>query len=312
MKVLFVSSGNSKWGIGLNVYKQGEALKQLGIVVDYYTIKGKGWRGYLKNMKPLRKYLKENRYDVVHAHYSLSAFLASIAGAKNMVVSLMGDDINKRNVYSQMIPFFNFFFHWRILIVKSKKMKDILGVKNAEILPNGVDIDCFSYLDKNQSREQLGWSLHKKHVLFAAIPTVKSKNYSLAEEALKLLQDPAVVLHSLDETPPGLMPVLYNASDVILLTSSSEGSPNVIKEAMASGRPVVCTDVGDIRWLFGEVDGHYITSFCAKDVAYNINKALLYSGQHLRTYGRERILELRLDKLSVSRRLAGLYISVPK
>jgi len=55
MKVLFVSSGNSKFGISPIVYNQGESLKKEKIKVDYFTIKGKGIKGYIRSIKDLKK-----------------------------------------------------------------------------------------------------------------------------------------------------------------------------------------------------------------------------------------------------------------
>ena len=54
MKVLFVSSGNSRDGISPIVFNQGESLKKAGVVLDYFTIKGKGIAGYSGNILNLR------------------------------------------------------------------------------------------------------------------------------------------------------------------------------------------------------------------------------------------------------------------
>lgn len=56
MKVLFVSSGNSKFGIN-PIIKKKTSFEKNGIDIDYFTIKGKGFRGYLSNVSKLKKYI---------------------------------------------------------------------------------------------------------------------------------------------------------------------------------------------------------------------------------------------------------------
>ena len=102
IKVLFVSSGNSVEGISPIIKNQGESLREK-IELTYFTIKGKGVKGYLKATLGLRKHLKQNKYNIVHAHYSLSAFTASLAGAKPLVVSLMGSDVKTKYIYKFII-----------------------------------------------------------------------------------------------------------------------------------------------------------------------------------------------------------------
>jgi hypothetical protein len=139
MKVLFVSSGNSEFGISPIIKNQGESLKQNGIDLDYFTIKGKGIKGYLKNIPILKKYLKYHNYDIIHAHYSLLAIVATLSGAKPLVVSLMGSDIygnvnidGERKFYSYinilsaklLQPFV------KKIIVKSKNLESYTYFKN--------------------------------------------------------------------------------------------------------------------------------------------------------------------------------------
>lgn len=303
MKVLFVSSGNNKNGISPIIKNQGESLvKYADSEIDYYTIEGKGIRGYLSNIKPLRRYYKKGGYDIVHAHYSLSAFVASLAGCKPLVVSLMGSDIKSNNTYKWLIRFFAFAFSWKEIIVKSDDMRESIGMKNIQVIPNGVDLERFHSMDKKECQLKLGWNTNHHHVLFAANPERPEKNYTLAEAAMKSINDNAIELHSLDNVPNEEMPVWFNAADVVLLTSLWEGSPNVIKEAMACNRPIVCTDVGDVKWLLNGCNGCFICSFNSAELVGKLRLAL-----RLDAKGRERIVQLGLSNEMVAEKIIDIY-----
>ena len=72
MKALFVSSGNSEhFTVSPFIRAQGESLREKGVDVSFYSIKGKGLMNYLKNVGPLRRHLRNNNCDIIHAHYSL-------------------------------------------------------------------------------------------------------------------------------------------------------------------------------------------------------------------------------------------------
>ena len=105
MKVLFVGSGNHG-KISPILKSQGDSLASDGAEIDYFLIKGKGLKGYLRQMKPLKRYVKKNRFDVIHAHYSMSAFAVSLANVRPVVVSLMGSDVKATRLYKMLIRFF--------------------------------------------------------------------------------------------------------------------------------------------------------------------------------------------------------------
>ena len=94
------------------------------------------------------------------------------------------------------------------------------------------------------------------------------------------------------------------------MTSFSEGSPNVIKEAMACNCPIVSTDVGDVREVFGETEGCYISCPDSFKVAEEIKKALEFANTKRRTNGRQRIIDLGLDSESVAGRIVEVYKNV--
>ena len=109
MRVLFVSRYNVKIGISPIIENQGRSIEDK-VDLSYFPIKGNGFKGYLSSIFELKKHLKKNSYDIVHAHYSLSAFVTSLAGAKPLVVSLMGSDVKSRNMYKSLIKIFSRLF----------------------------------------------------------------------------------------------------------------------------------------------------------------------------------------------------------
>jgi glycosyltransferase involved in cell wall biosynthesis len=93
-------------------------------------------------------------------------------------------------------------------------------------------------------------------VLFLANPAIAAKNYPLAQATCARL--PSVRLRVAHDLPPDEVPVLLSAADALLFTSVSEGSPNVVKEAMAAELPVVSTAVGDTPERLRGVRGCYV------------------------------------------------------
>ncbi len=308
MKVLFIASGNHG-AVSPVVGNQAEALMSEGVELEWYLLKGKGFKGYLKNVKPLRKYLKEHKYDAIHAHYSLSAFVASLAGAKPLVVSLMGSDVKAAGWYKFIIRLFAAFGGWKSIIVKSNDMYRSLGIKRAIIIPNGVNMERFHPMSKSDSQKRLGWDSSKKHILFPASASRPEKDYALAETAVQKLKTDncqliTFELHAFENTPNAETPYWYNAADVVLMTSKWEGSPNAIKEAMACSRPIVATNVGDIAERTSGVDGCFVAqSREPQELASLLQNAFTYT----ETMGSEKIIADQLDRHVINQRLIGVY-----
>jgi glycosyltransferase involved in cell wall biosynthesis len=316
LKILFVSSGNFDHSeVSPFVKVQAASLEDLGHCVDFNPIKGRGFQGYVKSIAPLRGKIKQNAYDLVHAHYSLSGFVAWLAtlGLKKpspkIIISLLGSDVNSKALRRFYIRSLSFI--WKAVIVKSDEMKVKLGLKRALVIPNGVDLNIFKPLDKQVCRQELGLESQTKYLLFAADPVREVKNYPLALEAFNLFQTTNsqlltanCQLLTLGNVPHSDIPKYLNACDALLLTSKWEGSPNIVKEAMACSVPVVSTQVGDVKWLFGDVEGYFLTQHEPTDVAQKIKAVFDFSGK---TKGRERLIELGLDSESVARRISNVY-----
>ena len=128
------------------------------------------------------------------------------------------------------------------------------------VIPCGVDLERFKPMDPLACKRRLGWSTESFHVLFASSNGDPVKRPWLAKDAVAQLNNSVrpSELHFLTAIPNAEVPVWLNASDVLLLTSMHEGSPTIVKEALACGLPVVSVDVGDVAERIEGVEGCYV------------------------------------------------------
>ena len=304
LKVLFVCGGNNASGRSPNVDVQAEGMKKAGVDIEFFEIKGKGMQGYLKSVPALKDVLRKGHFDVIHAHYGLSGIVAFLAGAKPLIVTIMGSELHMNNLFLITMKFFSHFV-WKKVIVQSDKMKSVLG-KNTVVLPNGVDITRFSNTDTDEARKTTGFRTGR-HVIWVSDPGRKEKNFALAKKVMDLLNRQDVSLDVINGIPHDKIPFYFKAADVLLLTSKWEGSPIVVKEALASGLPVVSTNAGNVKKLVSGIDGCYVTENNAMELSEALKKALEFSG---RTNGLKNIAHL--DISSVSKTLRDIYLSMTK
>jgi len=307
MRVLFVFRGYEHGIRNPIVSNQLESLLKTGIEVDFFPI-SKGGLHYFKSFFHLNKYLKKNKYDLVHAHYGYTAILAALANPGKTVASLMGSDIHRQHGIIRFIIKLFSENVWDKTIVKSIKMKT--AINNSIIIPNGVNLSLFKQNGKEESSLKVGFN-KKYNIIFIAVhPYEKVKNLYLAQQAIQLLENENIQFHIISNADNKEMPCYYSAADLVLLTSFSEGSPNVIKEAMACNCPIVSTDVGDVREVFGKTEGCFITGLDPSEVADKIKKALEFANVRGRTQGRQRIVELGLDSDNIAQRIVEVYKEV--
>lgn len=319
MKVLFVCSGNSKsFDIAPFIKAQGVSLEEAGVDIEYFPIIGKGLRGYLKAGMQLRRHLKHNQYDLIHAHFSLSGWSAVLgaAGQTPVILSLMGDDAQGDYIGVNKIRFSSRFFilssiliqpFVKAIISKSQNLEKYVYQKHKSyIIPNGIDVDTFRP-NPYGYRKELGLEESKKLVLFLGSQDRIGKNYPLAQKAVAHLNLPDVELINPFPIPHDAIPKYLNSADVLVVPSFMEGSPNVIKEAMACNCPIVATDVGDIKWVMGDTEGCFIASFEVEDFAEKIRSALDFAAMKGRTNGEQRIQHLGLDATTIARKVIDIY-----
>ncbi len=300
MRVLFVSSANRRGEINPVVYNQGLSLIKEGIDLRFFGVIGKGAAGYLGNRGLLRKEIRAFKPDLVHAHYLLSGAVATLAGARPLIVSLMGSDVHG----SSRQRFFSSFLarhFWDICIVKTERMQQALGINGTLVVPNGVDMELFCPGDREEACRQAGWDSSSVNVLFPSDPARAEKNFVLAEKAVALSGDSGIKLRILRDVPRERVVTHLNASDAVLLTSLWEGSPKIIKEALSCNIPIVSADVGDVREIMSGISGCFITGHDAGE----ISSALLKAVECRPTDGRRHIGHL--DSRTVAARVINIY-----
>ena len=316
MKVLFISRKRPSFDIIPFIKSQGDSLQQNGIDLDYFIIPAGGLIGYFKSIFGLRKYLKKHKCDIIHAHYSYSAWvgLLTFSGVP-VVVSLMGSDVYGSGGLSgnEKIRIRVDLMLVRLLqplvsaiIVKSEKLLEGVALKSkADVVPNGVNFEKFQPRDQEMTRKKLGIDVDKKVILFLGHPTYVIKNFALLKEAEALAREPSWEVLNPYPTAPENIPAYINSADVLVLASLLEGSPNVVKEAMASNCPIVSTDVGDVSEIIGKTEGCYLTAFNPEDMKEKIEMALNYGRE---TTGRRDIQHLEIN--TIAKKIIGIYEKV--
>lgn len=315
MKILIVASYNKK-RFAPFVVEQAEALQQAGCKVDWFGVRGKGLLGYLKAIPHLRNKIREFQPDVIHAHYGLSCLLANLTTRQVPVVSTFhGSDINVKALrhFSKVAMWLS---AWNIFV--SKRNMALAGAvdgKKCSLIPCGINLPMLWSELKDQKIEHLTLNQWvetimpqgKKYVLFAGAFDNTVKDPELAKQAMNALATEGVNAELVElkgYNRDQVNALMYNCN-TFLMTSKTEGSPQVIKEAMACGCPIVSVDVGDVAERTEGLDGCYIVpSRESKDIAAALKKALSFEG---RTNGRKRIIEMELTNEQVAKRIVEIY-----
>ncbi len=319
MKVLVVtnmwpSAERPHWGAF--VKSQADSLAAAGCENSLYEIRG--WRStgeYWKALWEIPRAAAACGADLVHAHYGLSGATA-LRVRLPLVVSFCGDDLLGRpapggtglTLKSRALVALSRLAARRAdaVIVKTEELRRVVrDVPDVHVIPNGVDLARFVPEPRAAARAALGWPADGRVLLFAAHPDEERKNWPLAEatHAALAARGLDVRLEAVHGRPQTDMVRAMNAADLLLLPSYHEGSPNVVKEAMALGLPVVAAPVGDCADLLRHVSPSAVVPRTVEAFA-GAAAAALAAGT--RSNGRE-VIERTLAVGSVARRVLAVY-----
>ena len=250
MKILVCVSGNAP-GFRFEhhqvfVYEQLEAVRRLDPTVEYrvFAIVGKGVKGYLSAFEGIRRTIKEYAPDIVHAHCGQVGFIAVLQRRIPVITTFHGSDVNDRRM--RPLSSIASLFSASSFFVSEKLSRTLQPKgKNSVVIPCGVDRNFFYPMDKAESKKKLGINPDCNYILFASSFDNNVKNPELALAVASHFPD--YELKEIKNRSREEVAWLINGAELVLMTSHSEGSPQIIKEAVCCGQRIVSVDVGDVR-----------------------------------------------------------------
>ena len=314
LRVLAVTPLPSSKASMIHVTRQVASLECPGVTCQTYHVTSRtSPRVVLGEWRRLRREIRTFQPDIVHAHYgTMTAFLAVLSTTLPVLVTYRGSDLNPnrsrgwlRETLGTLLSQIAALRAARIICV-SNQLKDKLWWRRdrVTVIPTGVDMTLFYPRDLQKARRELGWGKGEYVVLFNAGDPI-CKRLDLARAAVQFAESMCgkVRFAVLDgNVPPNHIPSMMNAADCLLLTSDWEGSPNVVKEAIACNLPVVSVDVGDVRERLEGVRPSVIVPRDAREIGKAISEILR---QGKRSNGRELGNDLSSDV--VSQRIVSVY-----
>ena len=260
LRVLAIIPGSEERSSFIFARRQMAVVAELGVDVRYFWLGERtSMSGTFGELGRLRAAIAECRPDIVHAHYgTVTAMVAALAGGPPLVITFRGSDLNgsaevsgSRSragiLMSQLAA-----LRAAGIICVSGRLRELLWWRRGEVvvIPSGVDTGVFHPIDFATARAELGWPMDERIMLFNSGSRAKVKRLDVALAAASVTERlvPGSRMEVLyGGVDPGKIAVYMSAADCLLLASDAEGSPNVIKEALACNLPIVSVDVGDVR-----------------------------------------------------------------
>jgi teichuronic acid biosynthesis glycosyltransferase TuaC len=296
--------------------RQVDFLRRAGVEIEVFPFRGaRKPMNYLRAWTRLQARLRQESFDLIHAQFGQSALLAWPRRLP-LVVTFHGcdiqgvkDDDGRMTLGGRFLQRMCQLVARRAdaVIVVSERMKQFLPASvAAPVIPFGLDLDKIPTMPRDAARRELGLPLDERLVLFVGGPTEPVKRYPLAQQAVEALNRtmPARLVLGWGRPHKDIL-VLMNACDALVVTSIQEGSPGVVKEALACNLPIVSLNVGDVPM---RVKGLAGCEICADErpetIAASLERVLRRGA---RIHGRETVREL--DEPVLAAKVIAVYRS---
>jgi len=235
--------------------QQVRVLEERG--VDCTVLIPSGTGGFLSHARFYSRVLdaSRDRYDLVHVNYGPLAPFGLGQPTRPVVLTLWGTEFAGRSPWLDRATRTGIRYSDAVIVPSSTLSRTLS--RRHDVVPFGIDTERFRPISREVARERLGWEQEGRIVLFPFDPERSVKEYGRARRVVDRL-DPSPELKTVCGRPYEEMPLVMNASDVLLVTSRYESGPVVVKEAAACNVPVVSTDVGSARDVLRDVENSYV------------------------------------------------------
>jgi glycosyltransferase involved in cell wall biosynthesis len=308
---------------GRFIQQQIVALRRIGLEVEVLILnrRRQGMRSYAQLPSMVSNAVKRFEPDLVHVMYGgiMSRIVSQVVKQCPVVVTFHGSDLLGQPFER---PFRRLFAACGVFASRqaAARCDGIVAVaehlvqrlpyaiprSKIRVIPCGINMDLFKPMDRSECHQRLGWSPRAFHVLFQNTGD-PVKRPELAEAAVEHLRGLEVraELHHLRSVAYEEVPVWLNASDALLVTSHHEGSPTIVKEALACNLAVVSVRVGDIPQRVEKIPGCYLSVADPMVLAENLKMVWMNAK---RVEARETIYSVSAE--NCSRALSEFYTDV--
>lgn len=299
-------------------------LCELGINVRIFFLERQryGQFIYLNAVRKIETAFNKNECNLVHVQFGgIQALQAVRAVGRRTIITFHGTDLhggNPLNLPDKVSCWLGRYASrwaarragWNIIVAEHLGQHLVGVTERIDVIPTGVDYNIFYPRSISESKRLLSLDDSTHYILFCDANRNPVKRADLARSVVQLVQTgrPNTKFLELNRVPHRDVPLYLNASDCVLITSEKEGSPNIVKEAIACNVPVVSVAVGDIPERLNGIENCFVTSTRPSDLAQAVDNIL---EKNERANGRE-MKRAEIENMAVCQKVMLIYENVLK